>query len=72
LQHLLTDAVWDPLALDEARVRWLLARHPMTDGLLIFDDTGLSKQGSASVGVAPQYSGTLDKVGNGQVVVSAE
>jgi SRSO17 transposase len=72
LQHLLTDAAWDQLALDEARVKRLLALHPVTDGILVFDDTGLPKQGSASVGVAPQYSGTLGKIGNCQVVVSAE
>ena len=72
LQHLLTDAAWDALALDEARVKRLLALHPVTDGILVFDDTGLPKQGAASVGVAPQYSGTLGKIGNCQVVVSAE
>src|ERR1700736_2629917 len=58
LQHLLTDAAWNPLELDEARVKRLLALHPVTDGILVFDDTGLPKKGSASVGVAPQYSGT--------------
>ena len=72
LQHLLTDAAWDPLELDEARVKRLLELHPVTDGILVFDDTGLPKQGTASVGVAPQYSGTLGKIGNCQVVVSAE
>lgn len=72
LQHLLTDAAWDPLELDEARVKRLLCLHPVTDGILIFDDTGLPKKGTASVGVAPQYSGTLGTIGNCQVVVSAE
>src|SRR3984893_7967982 len=72
LQHLLTDAAWDPLELDEARVKRLLELHPVTDGILIFDDTGLPKKGNASVGVAPQYCGTLGKIGNCQVVVSAE
>ncbi len=72
LQHLLTDAAWDPLKLDEARVKRLLKLHPVTDGILVFDDTGLPKKGAASVGVAPQYSGTLGKIGNCQVVVSAE
>jgi len=72
LQHLLTDAAWDPLQLDEMRVKRLLELHPVSDGILVFDDTGLPKQGSASVGVAPQYSGTLGKIGNCQVVVSAE
>jgi SRSO17 transposase len=66
LQHLLTDAAWDPLALDEARVKRLLALHPVTDGVLVFDDTGLPKKGHASVGVAPQYTGTaLAKVDAG-------
>jgi SRSO17 transposase len=71
LQHLLTDARWDPLALDEARVRPLVARSP-AGGVLVLDDTGLPKQGKASVGVARQYSGTLGKKGNCQVLVSAE
>src|SRR5260221_5152541 len=72
LQHLLTDAAWDPLSLDEARVKRLLMLHPVTDGILVFDDTGLPKKGTESVGVEPQYSGTLGKIGNCQVVVSAE
>lgn len=72
LQHLLTEAAWNPLELDEARVKRLLELHPVTEGILVFDDTGLPKQGSASVGVAPQYSGTLGKIGNCQVVVSAQ
>jgi SRSO17 transposase len=71
LQHLLTDASWDPLALDEARVRQLVARGP-AGGVLVLDDTGLPKQGRASAGVARQYSGTLGKKGNCQVLVSAE
>jgi SRSO17 transposase len=72
LQHLLTDATWDALALDELRVQHLLAAHPPTAGVLVLDDTGLPKKGTASVGVAAQYSGTLGKIGNCQVVVSAE
>ena len=70
LQHLLTDATWAPEALDTQRVQALVAQSP-PDGLLLLDDTGLPKQGRSSVGVARQYSGTLGKVANCQVVVSA-
>jgi SRSO17 transposase len=70
LQHLLTDATWAPQALDQQRVQALVAHSPR-DGLLVLDDTGLPKQGRNSVGVARQYSGTLGKVANCQVIVSA-
>jgi SRSO17 transposase len=70
LQHLLTDAAWDPQALDQQRVTALVAQSP-PQGLLVLDDTGLPKQGRGSVGVARQYSGTLGKVANCQIVVSA-
>jgi len=70
LQHLLTDATWEPQALDQQRVTALIAQSP-PGGLLVLDDTGLPKQGRGSVGVAHQYSGTLGKVANCQVVVSA-
>ena len=71
LQHLLTDAEWDPLELDAARVRLLSKRSPK-GGILILDDTSLPKKGNSSVGVAPQYSGTLGKIANCQILVSAE
>jgi SRSO17 transposase len=71
LQHLLTDAEWDPLELDAARVRRLSKRTPK-GGILILDDTSLPKKGNSSVGVAPQYCGTLGKIANCQIVVSAE
>ena len=70
LQHLLTDATWKPQALDAQRVPALGAQSP-PHGLLVLDDTGLPKQGRGSVGVARQYSGTLGKVANCQVVVTA-
>src|SRR5215510_212064 len=70
LQYLLTDAAWDPQALDQQRVTALVAQSP-PHGLLLLDDTGLPKQGRSFVGVARQYSGTLGKVANCQVVVSA-
>src|SRR5436309_14843224 len=71
LQHLLTDAAWDAGALDEARVKRLVAVSP-PDGILAIDDTGLPKQGKASVGVARQYTGTLGKVASCQVAVTLQ
>jgi SRSO17 transposase len=70
LQHLLTDATWEPQALDQHRVTTLVAQSP-PHGILVLDDTGLPKQGRSSAGVARQYSGTLGKVANCQVIVSA-
>ena len=70
LQHLRTAAEWDPLALDAAGVRRLVASRP-TEGILARDDTGLPNQGKASVGGARQYSGTLGKVANCPVVARA-
>jgi SRSO17 transposase len=70
LQHLLTDATWEPQALDQQRVTALVAQSP-PQGILVLDDTGLPKQGRSSVGVARQYSGTLGKIANCQVVVTA-
>src|SRR2546423_5821953 len=63
LQHLLSDAAWEPQALDQQRVTALIAQSP-SQGILGLDDTGLPKQGRSSVGVARQYSGTLGKVAN--------
>ena len=69
LQHLLTDADWDSLKLDGARVRSLNQKSP-EGGILVLDDTSFPKQGKSSVGVARQYCGALGKRANCQVVVS--
>jgi len=71
LQHVLTDADWDALALHQLRVQSLLSLSPK-DGLLALDDTSLLKQGRESVGVARQYSGVKGKPANCQAVVTAE
>src|SRR5260370_17389537 len=44
LQHLLTDAAWDPLELDEARVKRLLHLHPVTAAILLFHHPALPKK----------------------------
>jgi SRSO17 transposase len=72
LQALLTELQWDAGAVNEQRVTQLNREATAGDGVLIVDDTGIPKQGTASVGVAWQYSGTLGKVANCQVVVSCQ
>ncbi len=66
-QHVITDAPWDA----EALWRVLRRELPARAGVVIFDDTGFPKKGDQSVGVARQYTGTLGKIGNCQVAVTA-
>jgi SRSO17 transposase len=70
LQGLLTAMVWDEDDLNRQRVERLLTLPTEGDAVLIFDDTGLAKQGQCSVGVARQYSGTLGKTASCQVTVN--
>jgi SRSO17 transposase len=67
LQYFITEATWDAAGL----WRQLRAAIPARSGVLVLDGTGFPKQGSASVGVQRQYSGTLGKIGNCQVAVTA-
>jgi SRSO17 transposase len=67
LQYFITEAEWDAAAL----WRELRAQIPARSGVLVLDATGFPKQGTASVGVQRQYSGTLGKIGNCQVAVTA-
>jgi len=66
-QHFITHAPWEVAPV----WRRLLSRIPDRRGVLILDDTGFPKQGTHSVGVQRQYSGTLGKIGNCQVAVTA-
>ena len=70
LQELTTEIQWDETALNAQRVERMCQEVRVGDGALIFDDTGFAKQGTHSVGVARQYSGTLGKVGNCQIAVT--
>ncbi len=66
-QHFISHAPWD-----HTRIwRQLRARIPDREGVLILDATSFPKQGTHSVGVARQYCGTLGKVANCQVAVTA-
>ena len=70
LQEFLTNMQWDEEDLNRQRVRKMIAEATRGEGVLVFDDTGFPKQGTASVGVERQYSGTLGKVGNCQIAVT--
>lgn len=69
MQRLLSAAVWDADAVRDD-VRALVSErlgHP--DGVLIGDETGVVKKGTASVGVQRQYTGTAGRIENSQVAV---
>jgi SRSO17 transposase len=67
VQHFITHAPWSA----ERVWRQLRARIPERRGVLILDGTSFPKQGRRSVAVARQYCGTLGKVANCQVAVTA-
>lgn len=67
LPHFITHSTW------EVRPFWRCLREgiPVRHGILAIDDTGLPKQGSASVAVQPQFCGAVGKIANCQVAVSS-
>ena len=71
LQQLVNQSPWEDGPVRDRLTRRVLAAVG-TGGLVIIDDTGFPKQGTHSVGVARQYSGTLGKVGNCQVAVTLQ
>jgi len=66
LQHFISHSTWSSERVWEA----IRSRIPDRKGVLIVDDTGIPKRGKHSVGVKRQYSGTLGKTGNCQILVS--
>ena len=71
LQEFLTRTSWDPEEMDRLRIQHMVAHASVGEGVQIIDDTGFAKKGRNSVGVARQYSGTLGRVGNCQVLVTS-
>jgi SRSO17 transposase len=69
LQQLVGQSPWDWLPVWERLAKRMTAELA-PDPAWVVDDTGFPKQGTHSVGVERQYSGTLGKVGNCQVAVS--
>jgi SRSO17 transposase len=71
LQEFLTATAWEAREMDRFRVERMVQRASVGQGIQIIDDTGLPKKGTHSVGVARQYSGTLGRTDNCQVLVSS-
>jgi SRSO17 transposase len=69
MQQFLADSPWEP----ELLVRGCAERVAPEIGVVawVVDDTGIAKDGRHSPGVKRQYSGTLGKIGNCQITVSA-
>jgi SRSO17 transposase len=71
LQQFLNQSPWDAGDVRDGLQAWI-ARRFGTAGVVIIDDTGFPKQGTHSVGVARQYTGTLGKVASCQVAVTLQ
>lgn len=62
--------MWDEEAVRD-QVRGFVAQHLGAGGILIFDETGDLKKGTATAGVGRQYTGTAGRVENAIVAVYA-
>ena len=71
LQEFLANTEWDYREMDRLRMQYMVAQASLGRGLQIINDTGFAKKGTHSVGVARQYSGTLGRVDNCQVLVTS-
>src|SRR5215207_9655640 len=74
LQWFLSESAWDHERVNERRVE-LLCENPATaphqGGVLVVDDTGDRKDGTATAHVARQYLGSVGKIDNGIVAVTS-
>jgi SRSO17 transposase len=69
MQHLLAGAVWDADAVRDDLRGYVLAHFGDPDAVLVVDETGDVKKGTATVGVQRQYTGTAGRIENSQVAV---
>lgn len=69
MQRVLDRYAWDADAVRDDLRRYVVAELGDPQGVLVLDETGFLKQGTKSVGVARQYSGTAGKVDNCQIGV---
>src|SRR6266576_6446090 len=69
MKRLLRTAAWDADAVRDDLRGFVAAQLSHEGGVLICDETGFLKKGTASVGVQRQYSGTAGRIENSQVGV---
>ena len=69
MERFVRESPWEYEALQEHLIVSIPEEIRDSRAALVIDDFGIVKQGSHSVGVQRQYSGTLGKVGNCQVAV---
>jgi SRSO17 transposase len=69
MQHLLSQAVWDADAVRDDVRDYVIDHLADPEAVLVIDETGDLKKGTATVGVQRQYTGTAGKIDNAQVAV---
>ena len=69
MQHLLARAVWDHDAVRDDLRAYVVEHLGDPEAVLVVDETGDLKKGTATVGVQRQYTGTAGRIENAQVAV---
>ena len=69
MQHLLGRAVWDHDGVRDDVRAYVVEHLGDPEAVLVIDETGDLKKGTATVGVQRQYTGTAGRVENAQVAV---
>jgi SRSO17 transposase len=69
MQHLLGRAVWDHDGVRDDVRGYLVEHLGDPEAVLVIDETGDLKKGTATVGVQRQYTGTAGRIENAQVAV---
>jgi len=69
MQRLLSAAVWDEAGMRDDLRDYVLEQFADPDAVLVVDETGDLKKGTATVGAQRQYTGTAGRTENAQVAV---
>ena len=69
MQRLLSAAVWDDAGMRDDLRGYVLEHFADPDAVLVVDETGDIKKGTATVGTQRQYTGTAGRTENAQVAV---